>query len=294
MRLVNTTSGAVEPASLGRTLVHEHLHVGAEGMRVQWPHLFDAEADRQNAILEVRRAQEHGVQTICDPSCMDLDRNVHLNIAVARETGMVFVMATGVYGANYTAVPVFLKDRVELLTQCLIHDLEVGIQGTDVRAGFLKCAADLPGITPDIEMVHRAVARASLATGAPIMAHSNPAVQTGLAQMKLFAEEGVAPHMIQIAHTGDTADLSHIEDLLDTGCYVGMDRYGLHLSTERRNDTVAALVQRGFGPRVMLGHDSVVSLDGLLPPLLASGVAEADLDAMIGTNVHNWLAGDHW
>ena len=77
---------------------------------------------------------------------------------------------------------------------------------------------DTPGVTPDIELVHRAIARASLATGTPIMAHSNPAVHTGLDQMRIFTEEGVEPHMVQIAHTGDTDDLDHIEAVLATGC----------------------------------------------------------------------------
>ena len=60
-----------------------------------------------------------------------------------------------------------------------VHDIEEGIQGTDVKAAFIKCAADEPGVTERIEKVHRAAARASLRTGAPIMAHSRPASGTG-------------------------------------------------------------------------------------------------------------------
>jgi phosphotriesterase-related protein len=309
---VETTQGPLPVAELGRTLVHEHLHVGAEGLRKQWPHLYDAAADRERAIVAVREASERGVRTICDPSCMDLDRDVHLNLAVAEATGMRFVMATGVYGANYASVPVFLRGRLELLVECFVHDLTVGIQGTGIKAGFLKCAADTPGMTPDIEMVHRAIARASLVSGAPIMAHSNPAVHTGLEQMRIFREEGVDPHMVQIAHTGDTDDLEHIEALLATGCSIGMDRYGLHLATERRNATVRALIERGHGSRMMLGHDSFVALDGrdeatrlrtspdnhlvflfdgVIEPLVEQGVDRAVLEAMIGENVHAWLTG---
>ena len=58
---------------------------------------------------------------------------------------------------------------------CSSHDIEQGIQGTEIKAAFLKCAADEPGVTENVEKVHRAVARASVRTGAPIMAHSRPA-----------------------------------------------------------------------------------------------------------------------
>jgi phosphotriesterase-related protein len=78
------------------------------------------------------------------------------------------------------------------------------------------------------------------------MAHSRPASGTGPQQMRIFEEEGVDPAKVQIAHTGDTDDLDYIERLLDTGCWIGMDRYGLDifLPTERRNATVLALLEK--------------------------------------------------
>ena len=77
--------------------------------------------------------------------------------------------------------------------------------------------------------------------------------------MRIFAEEGVDPAKVQIAHTGDTDDLDYIERLLDTGCWIGMDRYGLDifLPTEPRNATVLALLEK----RLRRPH---VPLPGLL------------------------------
>ena len=72
-------------------------------------------------------------------------------------------------------------------------------------------AADEPGITPDVEKVHRAAARASNRTGRPIMAHSRPASRTGLDQMRIFLEEGVPASKVMIAHTGDTDAVSEDE-----------------------------------------------------------------------------------
>src|SRR5919106_314227 len=104
---------------------------------------------------------------------------------------------------------------VEELGLTLVHEIENGIQGTGIKPAFIKCAADAPGVTPTIEKLHRAAARASRQTGRPIMAHSRPASGTGLEQMRIFEEEGVEPAKVQIAHTGDTDDLDYIDRLLD-------------------------------------------------------------------------------
>jgi phosphotriesterase-related protein len=312
MRLINTTSGAVHASELGRTLGHEHLIGSSEGIRAQWPHLFDEKLDIEESIEEVRRAQSFGVQTICDPGVVDIGRNVHVHIAVATATGVKFVIATGAYGIGFTFLSAFPAHRKQL-ADLFVHDIEVGVQDTDVKAGFIKVACDKPGMVRDIEHAHRAAAQASLRTGVPIMAHSNPNTHTGLDQMKIFLEEGVEPEKIQIAHCGDTADAEHIEEVLATGCFIGMDRYGIPtaLPTEERNATVATLLERGYADRMILGQDSCVRMDGrtkemkwekapnsnmtyifeeVMPALELLGASTEQLDGMVGKNVHAWLA----
>jgi phosphotriesterase-related protein len=310
---IPTTAGPKDVADLGRTLVHEHLLTAHEGIRFQWPHLVDREAELAAAVTQVRAAQEHGVTAICDPAVLDLARDVQLALAVTDATGMPIVMATGIYGQHYTFLPHYFQTReLDAMVGCFVHDLTVGIQGTDVRAAFLKCAADEPGMTPDMEKVHRAVAQASLQTGAPIMAHSRPASQTGLESMRIFTDEGVDPAKVMIAHTGDTDDLDHIEALLQTGCTIGMDRYGLDIfmPEEQRNATVLALLERGYADRMVLGQDACATLDwfppemiqqmapnwnfthifeAVIPTLLERGATQDQLDAMLAANVHRWL-----
>jgi phosphotriesterase-related protein len=184
-----------------------------------------------------------------------------------------------------------------------VHDIEEGIQGTDIKAAFLKCAADEPGVTPNVEKVHRAVARASVRTGTPIMAHSRPASDTGPRQVEIFLEEGVPPERIQIAHTGDTDNLDYIERLLDAGVYIGMDRYGLEifLPMEQRNATVTALLERGYAERMFLSQDFCATLDWypdwsmtlvhdqVIPTLKESGMTDEQLETMMVSNPKRWL-----
>jgi phosphotriesterase-related protein len=310
---VETTAGPVDADELGRILVHEHLISASEAVRNQFPHLYDRDAEHQRAVDAVRSVMEHGVKTWVDPACMDLSRDAAWSKRVADETGINMIMCTGVYGQHYTFLPHHFQNRDEdYLADAFVHDIEEGIQGTGVKAAFLKCAADEPGITPDVEKIHRAIARASKRTGRPIMAHTRPASKTGLDQMRIFEDEGVDPRKVQLAHTGDTDDLDHIEELLATGAWIGLDRFGidLFLPDEKRIPTFVELVNRGYTDRIMLGQDAVSTLDWFPPELVAQlapkwtfthlfedilpaakggGVTDEQIATMLDENPKAWL-----
>ena len=202
------------------------------------------------------------MKTIGEPTAMYLHRDVGFIERVARETGLQAIVCTGIY--TYDHLPLFWQSRSpDVMADAFVHDIEQGIQGTDIKAGFLKCAADEPGVNENVEKVHRACARASLRTGAPIMAHSRPASATGPRQVEIFLEEGVAPEKIQIAHCGDTDDVGYIEGLLEQGVYVGLDRFGIEMyqPMERRLDTAQALLEKGYAEKMFLSADSCASID---------------------------------
>jgi phosphotriesterase-related protein len=259
---------------------------------------------------------EHGVKTVVEPTAMLLGRDVRLLERIAKETGLQIVACTGIY--TYDHLPQFFANRDEdFMADCFVHDIEQGLQGTDIKAAFIKCAADEAGVTQNIEKVHRAAARASVRTGRPIMAHSRPASGTGTRQVEIFLEEGVEPEKIQIAHTGDTDDLDYIEALLEKGVYIGLDRYGLEifLPMEKRNATATELLKRGHAERMFLSQDFVVALDWyppelaeqlvtagmakdwsmtllfeqVIPTLKESGMTDEQLETMLVANPARWL-----
>jgi phosphotriesterase-related protein len=290
MATVETVTGPVAADDLGTTLIHEHLIFRDEAVHAQWPHaptVRESEPPESvkpggefaAAVESARAVVERGGRTIAEPTGMFGGRDVEFSRRVSEETGLQVVPCTGIYTYDY--LPPYFQFRDEdAMADLFVHDIEEGIQGTSIRAAFLKCAADEPGVTPNVEKVHRAVARASVRTGAPIMAHSRPASETGPRQVEIFLDEGVEPSRIQIAHTGDTDDLDYIERLLDAGVYIGMDRYGLEifLPMERRNATVTALLERGYAERMFLSQDFCATLDWYPPEvgrqLLESGAAK--------------------
>jgi phosphotriesterase-related protein len=319
MTMIESVSGPLAGEDLGLTLVHEHVLARAEAVAYQWPHLYDEDALHAAALEAVRAAMDAGVETICDPAAMLLGRDIHAIRRVAEDTGAQLIACTGIY--TYDHLPFYWSNRSEdAMADAFVHDIEQGIQGTDTKAAFLKCAADEPGVTPNVEKVHRACARAHLRTGVPIMAHTRPASQTGIRQIEVFEEEGVDLARVQLAHTGDTDELDYIERVLEKGVFIGMDRYGLEmfLPMDRRNATVLSLLERGYADRMLISQDFCASIDwfpsdaaeglvaaGLVdegwsmtlvfekvfPALRDGGMNDEQLATMLEENPRRWLAG---
>jgi phosphotriesterase-related protein len=288
MAQVQTVTGPVEADQLGTTLIHEHLRNRDEAVHDQWhqagavteepPHLVAPGEDFEIAVREAKAAVDLGIETIGEPTAMFLGRDVEFMRRVSEETGLQVIPCTGIYTYDY--LPQFFLNRdADQIAEFFVSDIEQGIQGTEIKAAFIKCAADEPGVNENIEKVHRAAARASVKTGAPIMAHSRPASNTGPRQVEIFEEEGVDLNKIQIAHTGDSDDLAYIEGLLEKGVWIGLDRYGLDLFLpyDKRQATAKALLERGYADRMFLSADSVATTDWFPPnvieQLIASGAA---------------------
>jgi phosphotriesterase-related protein len=266
MGSVHTVQGPVDAEDLGLTLVHEHVRFRDEAVAEQWPGRYDEQLELDAALLAVNAAKDRGVRTIVDPTAMFGGRDVNFMKRVAQDTGVQIVACTGIYSYDY--LPHYFQSRdIDVMADHFVEDIETGIQGTGIKAAFLKCAADAAGVTEQVEKIHRACARASLQTGAPIMAHSMPAAGTGPRQVAIFEEEGVEAAKVQIAHCGDTEDIAYIEGLIDKGVYAGLDRYGLemYLPIDKRNATAAELLRRGHSERLMISQDFCASIDWFPP-----------------------------
>ena len=320
MATVETVGGRIDVEALGTVLIHEHFFSSDEAVSAQWPHVRDHEQEFQLAMESAEAVKSHGITTVVEPTAMLLGRDVRASKRLADESGLQIVVCTGIY--TYDHLPQYFINRSEdQMADLFVHDIEQGIQGTEIRAAFLKCAADEPGVNERVEKVHRAVARASLRTGAPIMAHSRPASNTGPRQVEILLEEGVAPEKIQIAHTGDSDDLDYIEGLLDQGVWIGMDRYGidLFLPTEKRNATLLELLSRGYVERMFLSQDFDIPIangldwyppevveqlqasgaandwsmtflfESVIPTLKQGGMTDEQLDTMMVQNPKRWL-----
>lgn len=326
MAQVQTVLGPVDGAELGRTYMHEHVFVLTPDVQQNYPEAWgDEEARVADAVARLTALADQGVRTIVDPTVVGLGRYVpRIQRIAAQVPQLNIVVATGCY--TYGDVPFFFHHRGPALSAALgvdvpdpmvdllVGDLEQGITGTGVRAGMLKCAIDEHGLTPGVERVMRAVAKAQLRTGAPVTVHTHPTTRTGLDVKRVLCdEEGVDPRRVVLGHSGDTTDADHLTELAEAGFVLGMDRFGINLATtfEARADIVVEMCRRGFADQLVLSQDASCYIDWIdpdvlpflpqwhylhigeevLPYLLAHGVTEEQVTTMLVDVPRRVLAG---
>ncbi len=282
MSTVNTVRGSLATAELGPTLMHEHIFVVSAEVADAYPDI--AWGDKQQRLATARQwlesAKAAGIDSIVDLTVLGAGRRTPELVQLQAEIEINLIVGTGYY--TFDELPAFaanrrLKDPSKLigdtaekiLEKVFVRDIVDGIPGTGIKASIIKCATDEIGVTPDVEAVLLATARAHRATGAPITTHTDPGQRTGLDQQKLFANEGVDLTRVIIGHCGESRDLDYLHQLLDAGSYIGFDRFGYNArrlpATAERVDTLVRLCEEGYAGQIVLSHDAVCYSDRMDP-----------------------------
>ena len=262
MSTVNTVLGPVDVADLGVTLMHEHLLASSAGVPYTFPELVDREGAIAAGVRALTEAAAEGVGSYVDVTTVDLGRDVAVLRAVAEQSGVHVIAATGIW----LDIPRTIVNgaTIDQVAQVFIREIEVGIEGTGVKAGVIKVATSEEGVTPANELVLRAAARACNQTGVPITTHTAATARVGDNQVVIFQEEGVDLERVCIGHSNDTDDVDYLAGLARQGCLLGMDhflggRMG-SLDWEERVRVIKRLVDMGLADRVTLSHDNVLSM----------------------------------
>jgi phosphotriesterase-related protein len=262
MTTVNTVLGSVDVNDLGFTLMHEHIRESSAGVPYTFPELFDHEEDVARGVAALNEAAAEGVGTIVNVTTMDLGRDMRLLRDVAERADLNIVAATGLWLDIPRAIA--QGSTPDQLAKAFIREIEVGIEGTGIKAGVIKVATDVEHITENglagpNDLVLRAAARACKHTGVPITTHTSSIAKTGNYQLAVFEEEGVDLRRVCIGHSNDTDDLDYLLGIINKGCFLGMDHFpgGSRggLNWEERTQLVKRLIDLGFAGQVTMSHD---------------------------------------
>jgi phosphotriesterase-related protein len=291
MPQIQTVKGPIDSASLGTTLMHEHIFFLSTEIMQNYPEAWGSEEKRvSDAINRLNELKSRGVDSLVDLTVIGLGRYIPRIQRIAEQTKLNILVATGVY--TYNDIPMYFHFRgpgtllggPELMADMFVQDIEQGVAGTGVRAAMLKCATDEPGMTPGVERILRAIGQAHRRTGIPISTHTHAGTRRGLEQQRVFREEGVDLSRVVIGHCGDTTDLGYLEEIVSAGSTIGMDRFGIDsiLSFEDRVSTVVRMCQRGHAAKMVLSQDAACFSDWF-----PEGVVAAALPRWNYLHIHN-------
>ncbi|MBU6268785.1 MAG: phosphotriesterase-related protein [Sphingomonadales bacterium] len=321
MAMVQTVRGPIDASALGKVLIHEHIFLMDAEYVLNYRPDFFSEQTIDDAVARLDALKASGIDTIVDLTVLGLGRYIPAVAKVAERTKLNIIVSTGVYTFNDVPQPFqftgpgLLCDVPEPMLAIFLKDIREGIAGTAIKAGELKCAIDMPGMTKGVERVMRAIAQANVLTGTPITVHTAPQTGSGLLVQDLLASEGVDLRDVVIGHCGDSTDIDYLIKVADRGSLLGMDRFGINftITAEERVATIAELCRRGYAGSMALGHDCCAWSDffpsvadynrvmpqhhylhiheDVIPALRAAGASEGDLELMFVANPRRHYEG---
>jgi phosphotriesterase-related protein len=252
LSVVQSVSGPVAIDRLGVVMPHEHTFIDllreyrANGL-INDPELVCA---------ELGRFRDSGGTTLVDLTSRGLHPEPELNRRMATTSGVNVIMGTGFYRSPYLDVDWFEQHSVDDVAEILVRDITEGIDGTGVRAGIIGEIGCERAFTAAEEKSFRAAARAQQATDVSISTHA-ARWPVGLAQLDLLEAEGVPAGRVIIGHCDMVPDRAYHRALAERGAWVEFDTIapGNEYYLERTVQAIHALVDAGYGERILLSHD---------------------------------------
>src|SRR5688572_32320389 len=142
--VIQTINGPVEVDKLKFTFTHEHL-MSNFGKDLDEAPEYDEAALLSQVIPYLRKVKSLGVNSIFDCTTAYFGRRVDLLKTMADSTGIQIVTNRGFYGAaDERYVTAFdFGATAEEISKAGLAEFEGGIDGPEVRPGFVKLAFDV-------------------------------------------------------------------------------------------------------------------------------------------------------
>jgi 5-phospho-D-xylono-1,4-lactonase len=251
-----TVRGDVDVADLGATYGHEHLLTAPRGLA----HRDDEDLrldDEARAVRELAsfRAADGGALLEATTPEMGRDPEGLRRVSEASEVHVVAV--TGHICEEYWRGALDPdRSSVGRLADRFVHELTVGMDGTDVRAGAVKAGTSADRVTAGERKVLLAAAEAQRSTGAPITTHTTGGTM-GLEQVRILEGAGADLEHLCIGHLDRRLRWPDHLALAREGIFLGYDCVGKeqYQPDAERVRFLRRLLEEGYGHRVLLAGD---------------------------------------
>ncbi len=318
---IMTVRGPIAASELGQTLAHEHV-VGSFTKKDQIAS-YDRDVVVKTMLPLLKAVKEQGFTALVEPTPVDLSRDVEVLRRLAELADMHILTNTGNYGAfgDKLLLPYGLTENADQLAARWVKEWQEGIDGTDIKPGFIKIAVDKGPLSDIDRKLAQAAARAHLQTGLTIYRHTGEAV-AALGVREAVRGEGAHPSALVVVHSDEIADQDVHFQIAEAGAWVAYDHVGRpNLPLEKHVELITEMLKRGFRDRLLISHDSVwfdvsdpegwmqfgkarlhpdpalggapwatVIVDQLMPALEKAGVSKGDIRKLLVNNPAEALA----
>jgi predicted metal-dependent phosphotriesterase family hydrolase len=266
MTFIRTILGDIDATDLGVTYAHEHLIIDGGRTVELYPDFLLADVDK--AVQELQAAVALGLRAVVDAMPCDAGRNVLKLAAISRQAGVHVVAPTGLHLAKYYDDRHWsLAASEDELAGLFAADIAEGIDERDYggplvrrtrhRAGVIKIAGSLNGLTTLERKVFAAAAAAHAMTGCPILTHCQEGT-AALDQIEALRQDGVAPNKVVLSHTDKIVDRGYHREISATGAYLEYDQ-AFRWKPGPENGTLTLLewmAEDGLLGQILLGMDA--------------------------------------
>ena len=169
MAQLMTTLGTMDAGALGVILPHEHIFVGMEPESE--PEQTEPSAVVDLMAPEVEKAKAVGVTALVECTPLGVGRHAAAVKAVSEAADFPMAVATGLYREPW--VPDWAHSaEEEAIRDWMLEELQEEIEGSGVRAAWIKLSAGDEDITEVETKILRAAGAAGIRTNACIGSHT--------------------------------------------------------------------------------------------------------------------------
>lgn len=252
-----TVRGPIEPDQLGFTLTHEHILVDFIGADKISPDRYDQDVAFQFVLPYLKEAKSLRCESLveCTPSYLGKDPVLCRRLSEA--SGIHILTNVGYYGAaGDRFIPDFAyAETADQLADRWIKDAD-SVDGTGIRAGFIKIGVDKTSLSRIDTKLVRAAARTHLRTGLLIYSHTGYATPAR-EQITILKEEDVHPSAWVWTHAQNEKDNDQHEKAAREGAWIAFDGVSPDKKKVARDlKHFREMKKRGLLQQVLLSQDA--------------------------------------
>ena len=249
-------------------------------------------------IPYLKKLKSLGVNSIFDCTTEYFGRRIDLLKMISDSTEIQIITNTGFYGAaNDRYIPEFAyKASAKSISEIWIDEFENGIQGTEIRPGFIKLAFDDGKPPSDIDKkLFEAGILTHISTGLPLAVHTGKNSEALRLQMQLLRDYDVHPSAWIWTHANKVSDDKILIDLAAKGAWISLDgvnesnsyEYMKRIKLFKQNDLLHKILLSHDGNGFPSGgkiRDFEAIFESLIPEMLTNGFTNDNIHQILVRN----------